>query len=367
LQRVGNVSLVLFPTESFLPSELDETKNLFSVEGIFPVKNTRPSWLDRIKKEFDPAFHGIRGDSISVENCRLFINISKDFDIVWFHTAKIPDALNTFRWDRSILDVDDLASQFYFSKAKSSRSVIRRLLDYRMSYIWRRRENLFHDRFDIISVCSDADKKIFTKEDRTLVIRNGYQLPENFSPDNNLKLSEPRIGFIGTLEYPPNLHGIRWFIDNVWPNVKQKIPEARLRLIGKKTDTLIDFSELNIDGLGWLSNVDKEIATWSAMIVPIHQGGGTRIKIAEGFARRCPVISTSIGAHGYNINNYEEALIADSASEFAHACAKVIKDAKLRKSLSECAFNAYLNRWTWDAQESAVSEAVQRCLDIQNK
>jgi hypothetical protein len=51
--------------------------------------------------------------------------------------------------------------------------------------------------------------------------------------------------------------------------------------------------------------------TWSAMIVPIRVGGGTRVKIAQALSRKCPVVSTSLGAFGYNVIDRGEILIAN--------------------------------------------------------
>ena len=55
-------------------------------------------------------------------------------------------------------------------------------------------------------------------------------------------------------------------------------------------------------------------------IVPIKVGAGTRVKVAEGFARKCPIVATTIGAFGYDVNNGEEILLADRADDFASAC-----------------------------------------------
>ena len=59
------------------------------------------------------------------------------------------------------------------------------------------------------------------------------------------------------------------------------------------------------------------------MVVPLQLGAGTRVKVAEAFSRRCPLVSTPVGVYGYNVENERELLIADSAHELADACVRM--------------------------------------------
>ncbi|BFU93234.1 MAG: hypothetical protein NTAFB01_44210 [Nitrospira sp.] len=118
----------------------------------------------------------------------------------------------------------------------------------------------------------------------------------------------------------------------------------------------------DIEGLGFVDDPTSEIATWSAMIVPIRTGGGTRIKIAEAFSRKCPVVSTSQGAFGYQVVDGEDLLLADSAEEFAAACVLLVQHGYLGRKMSETAWKKYLNNWTWDSIGESVANAVKQCL-----
>ena len=136
-----------------------------------------------------------------------------------------------------------------------------------------------------------------------------------------------------------------------------------MRLVGRGADGGISSFGINIDGLGWVADAGSEIETWSAMIIPIQQGGGTRIKIAEAFARRCPVITTSVGAYGYELENGREAMLADSPSAFANACIEVVRNTLLCERITKNAYQKYMQYWTWEAQAAPVAEAVNHCLN----
>lgn len=110
-----------------------------------------------------------------------------------------------------------------------------------------------------------------------------------------------------------------------------------------------------------------EIASWSAMIVPIKEGGGTRVKVAEGFARRCPIVATTIGAFGYDADHGKEILLADRAEDFASACILLLKNPQLGEALSEKAHNRFLERWQWESFEGTVGKVVQECMAMGNR
>jgi glycosyltransferase involved in cell wall biosynthesis len=173
----------------------------------------------------------------------------------------------------------------------------------------------------------------------------------------------PRIGFIGLYSYPPNLEGMKWFLRECWPMVKRQIPEARLRLVGKDSDANLKPTEPDVDALGYLSDSTAEIATWSAMIVPVLHGAGTRVKIADAFSRKCPIVSTRLGAFGYDVESGRELLLADKPVDFANACVSLARDQASGAAMADRGFDAFLKKWTWEAIApriwAAAEDAVQ--------
>src|SRR5262249_38134877 len=159
-----------------------------------------------------------------------------------------------------------------------------------------------------------------------------------------------------------NVEGVEWFLQSVWPLVKRRIPQARLRLVGGDTDR--DFSKAgqDVDGLGYMADAGDEIATWSAMIVPIRVGGGTRIKIAQAFSRRCPVVSTALGAFGYDVTDGEHILIANDEQSFAAGCIKLIEDPQFGTTIADNAWKKFLTSWTWNSIACRLENVVEQCL-----
>jgi glycosyltransferase involved in cell wall biosynthesis len=315
-----------------------------------------------LRYETDPSFLNTRFTIVNEDDRENMLQLIKEFDVVWIHTMRTANEFRIYRWPRSVLDIDDIQSRRYASVAYDETNMLKKILNYRMSLIWRRREQLMRHRFDVLSVCSKNDRGYLGDVTRTQVIPNGFDVPSKMP--NHAPTSPARIGFIGPFGYMPNSAGVEWFIRNVWPRIKLSAPNTRLRLIGVDSDKGFPEMGADIDGLGYVENPADEIASWSAMIVPIKVGAGTRVKIAEAFSRKCPVVSTTLGAFGYEVVNGKEIILADNAEAFSEACLRIISDRDLADRISENAWQRFLSEWTWDSIGKSVESAVRSCLNL---
>jgi glycosyltransferase involved in cell wall biosynthesis len=263
-------------------------------------------------------------------------------------------------WPRSVVDIDDLPSGVYQSMARHAGSLRERLFNQLQAISWKRREATLAERFTTVAVCSENDRRRLKGVTSAHVIPNGFERPD--TEPRSVPATPPRFGFIGLFDYFANLEGVRWFVKKCWPLVQAEVPGARLRLIGRGSDGPIASLGPHVEGLGWVEDATSEIATWSAMIVPVHQGGGTRTKIAEGFSRKCPIVSTSIGAYGYEVEDGNQLRLADSPAEFARACVAVVRDPSGAAKMAERAWSDFLIRWTWDAIAPRVWATAEDCL-----
>lgn len=364
LRRFGDLSFVIVPTEHEDEETVRRTTREFEVRKIMrPLRITPgrfPSRVfERVRHEFDPTYMATDPYVVSEGDRTELQKLIQQHDLIWIHTIRTAQWFRIYRWPHSVMDVDDLPSRYYQSAVQAGGSLMRRLLDLRMSWIWRRRERILPERFDVLTVCSEDDRRYLCRPERIHVIPNGApSVAERARAFSEL----PRIGLIGNCTFMPNEDGIKWFIRDVWPMVKREFPVAQLRLVGRGSDGYLTTLGPDIKGFGWLEDPSDEIASWSAMIVPIKVGGGTRVKVAEGFARRCPVVATAIGAFGYDVENGEEILLADRADDFASACILLLSNREFGEAISKRAHKRFLERWTWDSFENTVGTVVQDCL-----
>jgi glycosyltransferase involved in cell wall biosynthesis len=359
LQQIGRVSLMLVTQQEIEQDALDRTRGEFNVKYVAKV-NPKPlrGWRDRVKYELAPSYINTRFTAASDGVREDVLRIIGEHDVVWVHSVLTANELAIYRWPHTVLDVDDVQSKVHMSSAIHNSNVFRAFLDLRLSLVWRRRERRFLSRFDALTVCSDEDQRFFGNSPRVHVVKNGF----NRQPEtpNRSPASPVRVGFIGHFQHLPNRRGVEWFVRSVWPRLKREAPDARLRLIGFGSQELAD-SGPDVDGLGVVEDPNEEFASWSVMIVPIRFGSGTRVKIAEAFSRKCPVVSTSFGASGYGISDGNELLLADRPEDFARACIRLLRDRALGERLAVSAFGRFQREWTWDSARESIRSAVYAC------
>lgn len=365
LQQCGDVQLVLFqrPGSREYPG-LDATRAEFGSEVILQVARKRIEGLrERLRHELDPWFINTDGWIPAAGEAERLQQLIAGHDLVWIHGLFTADNMGLARCRKAVLDIDDIFSQYYGSALRHSNTWTQRLRNARHLWLWKRRERILLQRFGVITVCSDDDRRYLGGDARLHTVPNGYGMSAEEPLERNLA-EPPRIGFVGTLKYPPNRDGMRWFAEHVWPRIKQAHPSVRLRLVGAATDSLAGSFGQDVDGLGWVDDPAAEFATWNLSIVPVQVGGGTRIKIAEAFSRKCPVVATSWGAFGYDVKSGEELLLADGPEEFSRACLSLLQDTDAAQRMADCAWRKYARCWTWSAIGSNVTAAVEHCLSL---
>ncbi len=361
LKTCGDLEMALLSLDPPGEEALARTRSEFNLTAAWqmemvPIRGAR----HRLHHELNPCFLDTEGWRLRAEDAAALRAMLPRYDVVWVHNLAVANGGRIKIWPRSVLDVDDLRADYHRSAVDCASTVGQRLRAMRQVWLWKRREAALPSRFDILVFCSEQDRARFRERDRTRVIPNGFEVPA--SPPKRAPADPPRIGFIGAFRYPPNVEGIRWFITEVWPQVKRSSPNARLRLVGARAEPALGRLGQDIDVLGWVEDPAEEIATWSFMVVPIRVGGGTRIKVAEGFARRCPVVATSLGAFGYDVRSGEELLLADAPDDFAGCCRALLAEPGLANKLAERAWLKVREKWTWEAMQPRVAETVDLCL-----
>jgi polysaccharide biosynthesis protein PslH len=154
------------------------------------------------------------------------------------------------------------------------------------------------------------------------------------------------LGFIGSLDWMPNLEGLTWFLDEVWPLVRKLHSGARLQIAGRNMPA--SFRKRDIPGVEFLGEVRsavKFINEHQILIVPLLSGSGMRVKILEGLFLGKTVITTSVGMEGIEARQGEEILLADRAEDFARGIALCLKDPEFARRIGRQAASFAANHF----------------------
>jgi glycosyltransferase involved in cell wall biosynthesis len=143
---------------------------------------------------------------------------------------------------------------------------------------------------------------------------------------------------IGAMDWSPNVEGIYWFLEEIWPEVLQTTPNAKLHLAGRNmSDTLQQSDYPNTHIYGEIKDAYSFMGAYDVMVVPLLAGGGMRVKIIEAMALGKTVISTSIGAEGIIYENGKDIIIADNALQFVQAIKKLYLQPELITTIGKAA------------------------------
>jgi glycosyltransferase involved in cell wall biosynthesis len=176
-----------------------------------------------------------------------------------------------------------------------------------------------------------------------------------------------RVTSVGTMYWPPNVEGLEWFVHEVWPQIHAQAPHARLTLIGKDPPRqlrALDARE-DVDVLGYVEDVTRLLSETAAFIVPLHSGGGMRVKIVDSWCWGLATVSTSIGAEGIAIRDGENILIADAPAGFARAVLALLADPNLRVRLRVNGRQWVEQRYDWRVVYKAWDSVLERVLSDQ--
>lgn len=359
LQQMGTVEVIAVGEERQITCCATEDDGV-RVAGLIGMES-RPNrgWPSKAKWLLNPRLPFPHGVAAEDRGMKLLRTAAREFDLIWFFKLRTANLFPEWAWPNSVVDVDDVPSQFERSVMSTGLSAPARVAMRLRISSWQRRERLLGERFSVLTVCSEADRRYLMQlgvSAPMYVVANGFE-PPNTTPVRQLA-TPPRLGFIGVFDHAPNATGVQWFVRHCWPRIKREIADVRLRLVGRFTDGPLAPVGPDIDALGYLPDTDSEMATWSGMVVPVHTGAGTRGKIAHAFSRKCPVISTSLGAYGYEPTHGHDMLVGDSAEQFAAACIRVIQHPQEAAQISERAWERFLGQWTWEAIRPQVWAAA---------
>lgn len=157
-----------------------------------------------------------------------------------------------------------------------------------------------------------------------------------------------RLFTIGTMFWPPNSEGVVWWLREGYEHLRKLCPAVTYDIVGARPPQSLQTLAEQYAGVHVRGYVADAVPFWTQttlLAVPLLSGGGVRVKILEAMAMGLPVVSTTVGCEGLEVQDGVHLLIADTPEDFARACAKVLQDEVLAKTLAENAHQLILERY----------------------
>jgi len=289
--------------------------------------------------------------------------VTRRFDLAYFSTtmlgcyrlpAKLPLVGDTHN-----IEHDNLGRA-----ARESREPWRRAYYRAQALLTRREELQYASLFSIVCTTSERDRSLLTKlvpQVPTAVVPNGIDLAKYRRRPG--AVPEPgTMLFTGLMSYYPNQHGVVRFVERVLPRILDRVPHARLRIVGANPSAAIRaLASPNVEVTGRVADVRPYYERAQLVVIPLWIGGGTRVKALEAMAMGVPIVSTPVGCEGINLRDWRSVMIGDSDDSLANRAATVLTQPALGSALSAEAFSV-AEDYDWRRVGLALEAVYRRAV-----
>jgi polysaccharide biosynthesis protein PslH len=282
------------------------------------------------------------------------------FDVISFSTTmlgglRLPEGVPLVG-DTHNVEFDNLRRAFEATRHPLLRAYFRL-----QASMTRRSEVAFTRRFDVVCVTSERDRRLLqdaVPEARISVVPNGVDL--NAHRVHGGPREPGTILFTGLMSYYANQHGVMHFVRDVFPRVCARAPNARLLIVGAAPALSVQrLASDRITVTGYVDDVRPFFQRAEAYVIPLHIGGGTRVKALQAMAMGLPIVSTSVGCEGLEVEHGREVLLADDSADFADALVRVLQDPVLRDTLTRNAAER-VRAYDWSRIGDDLNETFRR-------
>lgn len=225
-------------------------------------------------------------------------------------------------------------------------------------------EKVFWKRADHLVTMSEEDRQWIKRQipsAKVSVVANGIDV-EYFNKTKTKQPLAPTVLFVGNYKWLPNVDAATYLVQEIWPLIRSKIPQAQLNIVGR--DATAAIKELGqvrgVNIVGEVEDIRDALGEAHVVLVPIRNGRGTRFKILESMAAGLPVVSTSLGIEGINAEDGVHALVRDSAKGMADATVEILKNKELARKLAFNARKLVTKQFNWEKISADLDDVYQR-------
>jgi glycosyltransferase involved in cell wall biosynthesis len=253
-------------------------------------------------------------------------------------------------WTRLVLDADDILKTAPSGVPVSSlrrlklalRNAVARHLMRRAQHVW------------FVNPLDGA--RLSTR--RASWLPNAIRVP---APDRPRAAAQPgRLLMVGYFEHPPNLQGLRWFIDQVLPALAAAIPGVELQIVGRHpADFGADFSgPVRIQG--FVDDLAIEYDRATLVIAPIMSGGGTQIKVIEALAHGRPLVASAFAHAGFaaELHHAAHLRVAMDSADWIVQCTAALRSGEEAEAMGRRGYGAVRERYGVDRMVMTVRETL---------
>lgn len=270
---------------------------------------------------------------------------------------------------RTIIDFADvLSGRLYDDRFGSAKAAHKRaIIALNRTYLRRYEQRCLQ--FGAALFCSRMEMRAIVHEgtdDTAFVVPNIYSRAglDGYQPIAGTDRGHVLL-FVGALNYGPNVRGLRWFLESIFPEFQRQYPDARLMVVGKSPTPeacALCRGARAVEFYPDEPDLRRYYSRCRAVVVPLLAGGGTRIKILEAAVARRPVLSTPIGAEGLDLVDQQHLLLFRDSVQFNREYARLL-DSVVYRTVTRHAEERVRSRYSAEDFSRAMTAVISRVQD----
>lgn len=167
------------------------------------------------------------------------------------------------------------------------------------------------------------------------------------------------LWFVGGFQHPPNVDAVRWFVAEVWPQVRAELPDARFHVVGSKMpESMRALAGDGVEIHGHVADLSPFLDGCRVSVAPLRYGAGVKGKVNQAMAHGQPVVATPMAVEGMHLVDGEEVLVADTPAAFAAAVVRLYRDEALWDRLSLAGVANVARHFSFDAARAALARVL---------
>jgi glycosyltransferase involved in cell wall biosynthesis len=166
--------------------------------------------------------------------------------------------------------------------------------------------------------------------------------------------------FVGVLNYLPNSDAVRWFCDNVWPQVRRKFPQSVFRIVGKSPTPEVEAlaERPGVEVIGPVPDVRPWLHSSNCVVVPLRIARGVQNKVLEAMACGRPVVCSPAPLKGLQVEPGLQLMKAESVDGWVRSISSIFEDRCRAEELGMAA-NAWVQlNHRWDSCLEPLIELI---------
>ena len=254
------------------------------------------------------------------------------------------------------------ASKIYQTYIHLERNLLIKMLHLLRYYMVKKFEKKWN-RVDISIAVSESQKEsvlAYMPDINIAVIPHGIDTDYFKAVDREQNF--PTLMINGGMKRLLNVRGVLWFYNEVYPLIKEKIPDVKLYIVGNSpTKEILQLSaDESVVVTGYVNDLRPYFSRAWVVVAPLTNNFGVKVRVLQAMAMGKPVVSTSMVTSGIDVSAGENIILADDSRDFAERVIELLNNEELRNRIGANARKLMEEKYSWERLTDELNMVLEK-------